>query len=167
MAWIILVGMMGSGKSTVGRLLAESLDVPFEDTDRLMQYRLGRPVHQLFSLYGEEAFRGHETALLRSLDVQDGVLATGGGMVLRDENWVEMRRLGKIVFLDVDPEIVKQRLAQSRRRRPLLEVENWEDRFTEILLSRRHLYEQADIRVEIDVDQFGAVVSKIQEALQA
>jgi len=165
MNFVILVGMMGSGKSTVGRLLAEDLGVPFWDTDNLLAHRLGRPVSQLFSLYGEDAFRQHETNLLRSIESTEGVLATGGGIVIKPDNWVEMRRLGTTVFLDVEPDIVKKRLANSKRKRPLLQVKDWEDRFHAILDARRELYLQADIHVQITADEFPAVVAKIKESL--
>lgn len=165
MKFVILVGMMGSGKSTVGRLLAEDLDVPFWDTDNLLAHQLGRPVNQLFHLYGEYAFRQHETNLLRSLEATPGVLATGGGIVIKPENWVELRRLGTTVFLDVDPEIVKLRLANSKRKRPLLQVENWEDRFHDILDARRDLYLQADVHVMITSDEFSDVIRKIRSAV--
>jgi len=165
MKFVILVGMMGSGKSTVGRLLAEDLGVPFWDTDNLLAHKLGRPVNQLFHLYGEQAFRQHETNLLKSLERTEGVLATGGGIVIKPDNWVELRRLGTTVFLDVDPEIVKSRLANSKRKRPLLQVENWEDRFQDILDARRDLYLQADVHVMITSDEFSDVVKKIKDSV--
>lgn len=162
---LILVGMMGSGKSTVGRLLADSLDVPFEDTDSLLEYRLGRSVSQLFGLFGEETFRQHETATLRSLESDDGVLATGGGIVTRDENWAEFARLGVSVFLDVDRDILVGRLEQSKRRRPLLETENWEMKLDELLKVRRPMYEKADFRVQVKDEQFEEVAGMIREVL--
>lgn len=161
MPLVILIGMMGSGKSTVGMELAKLLDVPFLDTDRLLEHRLGRPVRQWFQIYGEAAFREHETRMLQSLDDSAGVLATGGGIVLREENWAEMKRLGTTVFLDVDTSILKDRLTRTKRKRPLLEVENWEARFEEILATRRPLYEQADLVVRISEEDLGSVAQLI------
>lgn len=140
----ILVGMMGAGKSTVGRLLAEALCLPFLDSDTLLQNRLGRSIPQIFSLYGEAAFRDHESSVLRCLERQPGVLATGGGIVLREENWEQFRRLGTTIFLDVPPSVLKERLRQSKRRRPLLEFEDWEDRFDKLYAARREFYLKAD-----------------------
>ena len=165
MALVILIGMMGSGKSTVGMELARLLEVPFLDTDRLLEHRLGRPVRQWFQIYGEDAFREHETLMLQSLDDSEGVLATGGGIVLRQENWDEMNRLGITVFLDVDPEVLKVRLTNTKRRRPLLEVPGWEEKFHEILSTRRPLYEKADYYIKVSGEDLPIVALNIKEML--
>lgn len=162
---IVLVGMMGAGKSTVGRMLADSLNVGFKDTDSLIETRLGRPTSQVFKLFGEDTFRQHETAILRSLQPEDDVLATGGGIVLRDENWTEMRRLGSTIFLDVDADRLKERLRRSKRKRPLLERDDWEEAFGQILESRRPLYLKADITVPVDTEDFTETIEKILEEL--
>src|SRR5690349_9779443 len=103
--WILL-GMMGAGKSAVGRALAELSGREFVDTDLLLQQRLGRPISQLFAVYGEDAFRDHETSILRSLEPLPVVLATGGGIVVREENWSELRRLGTTIYLRATPETI-------------------------------------------------------------
>lgn len=165
MAYLILVGMMGSGKSTVGRLLAEELDRDFVDSDVALQHKLGRTVPQLFKLFGEETFRQHETAFLRNLEPGDIVLSTGGGVVMREDNWVEMRRLGQTVFLDVDPTTIMDRLSTSRRKRPLLETDDWEETFMQIWSNRRDLYLKADFHIEVGADEFEAVASRVREAV--
>lgn len=162
----MLVGMMGAGKSTVGRLLAEELGVGFKDTDSLIESRLGRPTSQVFKLFGEDTFRQHETAILRSLPPDDDVLATGGGIVLRDENWVEMRRLGPVVFLDVEAERLRERLRKSKRKRPLLERDDWEKVFDDLLESRRPLYMQADIVVDVNTEDFSETIAKILSKIE-
>lgn len=163
--WILL-GMMGAGKSTVGKALAANLGIPFRDTDAILQNRLGRTISQMFRLYGEEAFREHETSVLRSLEREEGILATGGGIILRDENWVEFHRLGKTVFLDVDPEFLKGRLAQSRKKRPLLEREDWRDAFDSLLADRRERYLKADVVVKITDAPLEEVAEKVAARLQ-
>lgn len=165
MALVILIGMMGSGKSTVGMELARLLGVPFLDTDRLLEHRLGRPVRQWFQIYGEEAFREHETLMLQALDATEGVLATGGGIVLRPENWTELKRLGVIVFLDVDSEVLKERLTNTKRKRPLLEVPNWEEKFYQILNDRRPIYEKADVCIQVTDEDLPDVALRIKEVL--
>ena len=150
-AWILL-GMMGAGKSSVGRALAELSEREFFDTDVLIQQRLGRTIPQIFEMYGEQNFRDHESSILAQMSAEATVLATGGGIVLRPENWIEMRRLGTTVFLDAKPEVIVNRLEQSRRKRPLLESADWKDRVISILAERRGLYEQADHIIPITED---------------
>ena len=162
----ILVGMMGSGKSTVGKLLATRSGRPFEDTDQLVVHRLGRPIHQLFSIYGQDAFRDHETSVLRSLEPSGKVLATGGGIVIRDANWAELRRLGIVAFLDLPAELLIERLGQSARRRPLLEFEDWPDRLRNILDERRPLYERADIVLQLQSEDLGDAAELLYERFQ-
>ena len=141
--------MMGSGKTSVGRALAALTDRTFGDTDQMLQKRLGQTITRLFQVYGEDAFRQHETSLLRSLEPEEGVLATGGGIVSRDENWTELGRLGTTIFLDVPVEILCQRLERSRHRRPLLQSDDWETKIAELLERRRPMYERADLHFHV------------------
>src|SRR5690349_9612051 len=106
----ILVGMMGAGKSSVGRALAEASGRPFLDTDLMLQNRLGRPITQIFQVYGEETFRDHETSILRSLEPHPAIVSTGGGIVIREANWSEMKRLGLVIYLKARPETLISRL---------------------------------------------------------
>ncbi len=165
MARIVLLGMMGSGKSTVGRALATRLNVPFRDTDQLLEYRLGRHIPQIFQLYGEDAFRSHETSVLRGLEPLNSVTATGGGIVLREENWPELRRLGTTVFLNAYPEVLIKRLDQSSRKRPLLAQDDWESKLRELLAKRLPLYQQADITVDVKDEEIESVVEEIIKCL--
>lgn len=142
--------MMGVGKSAVGREIAQRTGREFLDTDQMLQNRLGRPVNQLFQIYGESAFRDHETSLLRSLEPSFSVLSTGGGIVVREANWAELRRLGKVLYLKASEEDIIQRLTASKKRRPLLDVENWEDRLRHLLEQREALYQKADIVIELE-----------------
>jgi len=163
---LILVGMMGAGKSTVGMALAEILQVPFEDTDNMLQHKLGSSIKKIFGLYGEEAFRHHETSILKSIEKGPGILATGGGIVLYERNWEELRRLGTTIFLDVSATQLKDRLEKSRRKRPLLEIEDWQEKFDEMYAQRRPLYEQADIIFEVNIDGLESCANLIIEKLE-
>ncbi len=136
--------MMGAGKSSVARALAESSGRAHLDTDVLLQQRFGRSISQIFSVYGEEAFRDHEHSILKSLEPGACVLSTGGGIVLRDDNWAELRRLGVSAYLEGDAAILAERLRLSRRKRPLLETDAWEERLAELMESRRDRYAMAD-----------------------
>ncbi len=164
--WILL-GMMGSGKTTVGKLLAERSGREFVDTDQLLKSRFGRPVHRIFAVYGEDAFRDHETSVLRQLEPRASVLATGGGTVLREENWTELRRLGLTIFLKTDPQKLRERLSQSRKRRPLLEVENWEERLLDLLEFRRSLYERADLVFDVSNLPLEEAAERLHAAIDA
>jgi shikimate kinase len=164
--WILL-GMMGAGKSTVGKALAELEDREFLDTDALLQARLGRPIAQIFSIYGEDTFRDHETSILRSLEPGPSIVSTGGGIVLREENWEEMRRLGTTIFLDCTPETLIDRLERSKRKRPLLQVEDWQDRLRALLAQRLPLYRRADITISMDAFDIDDAALRVQEVLRA
>lgn len=142
--------MMGSGKTTVGRALAELAVRDFADTDTLLQQRFGRPISQIFQIYGEPTFRDHEGSVLRSLEPASRVLSTGGGIVLREANWAEMDRLGTTVYLRASLETLLERLERGRKRRPLLDEENWEGRVQELLAARQSLYERAELIVDVD-----------------
>lgn len=157
---------MGSGKTTVGRIVAERLGVPFKDTDKMLQHLLGRPIHQLFQFYGEQTFREHETRLLQDIEAQDCVLSTGGGTVLRDENWTHLRRLGTTVFLDVPLEVLKDRLETAKKRRPLIECDDWEDRLDKLLAERRTRYEMADFVLRLEAQEPEEVAGLVMEALK-
>lgn len=165
-AWILL-GMMGSGKSTVGHALATLASREFMDTDRLLVQRLGRPISEFFAFYGEEAFRAHETSILRALGPGAYVLATGGGIVTQERNWIEMKRLGVTVFMDVREDLLRERVARGKKRRPLLDFEDWEDRFSNLYTARRPMYERADVVVRIDDERIDESAQTILAAIQA
>lgn len=142
--------MMGCGKSSVGRAIAAKTGREFVDTDLLVQNRIGRPIRQFFSIYGETAFRDFETATLREMAPARAILATGGGIVLRDENWVELRRLGPTFYLRASPETLQERLQVTRMKRPLLQDDDWKDKLESILIGRESVYEKADFVVDVD-----------------
>ncbi|MDY0341438.1 MAG: 3-dehydroquinate synthase [Coriobacteriia bacterium] len=120
MSHIFLTGFMGAGKSTVGRLLAERLGRPFVDLDVLIEEREGAPVRELFRERGEEGFRRGEHDALAALGASpDAVVATGGGVILREDNRVTMKQLGKVVYLAVTPEEAIARVGDGADR-PLL-----------------------------------------------
>lgn len=119
---IVLVGMMASGKSTVGRLLAETLGRPFIDTDEAIVAAAGRPVPQIFADEGETGFRAREAAVIAEVAAHDDyVIATGGGAVLDPANREALRRSGHLFWLDVPPaDLYERAKAQGLAERPLL-----------------------------------------------
>ena len=101
---IVLTGMMGSGKTTVGKLLAKRLQRPFTDTDALIEEREGRSIPDIFAQSGEDAFRALELNISRELSVQSGlVIACGGGLPLREEAITALKKNGLVFWLDRDP----------------------------------------------------------------
>jgi len=164
--WILL-GMMGSGKSALGRSIAELSGREFIDTDILIQNTVCRPIAQVFKLYGENAFRAHEAAVLRKLKPGHAVVSTGGGIVLRPENWSELKRLGITVYLEAPVEALIERLERSKKRRPLLEGEGWQAKVRDILEERTPLYRQAELTVRVGEKDIESTARDVMAALEA
>lgn len=139
---IFLVGMMGAGKTTIGRSLAKILGREFVDLDQAIEARCGVPVSHIFEVEGEEGFRKRETLLLDEYSQQPGiVLATGGGAVLAAQNRRILAERGVVVYLRASDEELYRRVAKDRNR-PLLQTANPRARVTELLTQRAPLYEE-------------------------
>ncbi|MBD2179849.1 shikimate kinase [Aerosakkonema funiforme] len=147
---LYLIGMMGAGKTTVGRLLAQQLGYRFFDTDALIEQAAGgQSINEIFATAGEEAFREIESQVLAELSAYTKLaISTGGGIVLRQKNWSYLHH-GLIVWLDVPVELLMTRLAEDSTR-PLLKDANPQKKLEMLLEQRRKLYAQADIRVTAD-----------------
>lgn len=139
-----LVGMPGSGKSTVGRQLARRLGVPLVDLDQRLEQALGTTIRAYFDSHGEDAFRDREAALLAEVAAQPGplVLSTGGGIVLRPENRAVLQRFGTVLYLRATPEDIFKRVRHDQAR-PLLQVANPLERLRELYGQRDALYREA------------------------
>ncbi len=145
---LILIGMMGGGKTTIGRKLANRLGYHFLDMDEQIESDQNCSISEIFSHQGEEYFRHLETKLLnRLLLAQNTVIATGGGVVVSEGNFDVMKRIGTIIYIKTSIEDIKLRL-KSTLHRPLLQTANPEERIHMLLLQRAPLYEQADQIVE-------------------
>ena len=145
-AGLALIGPRGTGKSTVGRLLAERLGRPFVDADHALEERLGVSIAELFRTHGEPYFRDEESATLRLLAAQPTplVLATGGGVVLREANRELLRRFGTVVWLTADPAVLAERLAADPANdRPALTSLGALAEIRQILAVREPLYRLA------------------------
>jgi shikimate kinase len=146
---LFLIGMMGAGKSTVGKLLAEKLGYRFFDTDEVIEQATGQTIAQIFAESGEEVFRQLETQVLSELSAHTRLaIATGGGIVLNPINWSYLHH-GIVVWLDVSPEQLFNRLQQDTQR-PLLQTPNPQQTIQEILEKRSSLYQQADLRIDVN-----------------
>ena len=145
---LILCGMMGAGKTSVGRAIADLTGRVWCDTDDIIVKQYG-PIAEIFTTYGEEYFRRLETETVKTLTAQDNlVISVGGGLVLRQENVDFLRQNGKIIFLNVTAETLVQRL-RADTERPLLQTEeNLENRIKTLLAERAPIYERvADVTV--------------------
>jgi shikimate kinase len=142
---LILVGLSGSGKSTVGRLLAPRLGMPFVDTDRLIEERHGMSIATIFSTEGEAAFRSLEHEIILSVCTSTQIVATGGGAVLRSESRDAMRDGNLVVWLDVAVPILARRLSAHAQgeERPLLHGGTVLERLDKLSKERSDLYRQA------------------------
>ncbi len=139
---LILVGMPGSGKSTVGRQLARRLGLPFRDSDHEIEQRIGCPIRDFFEREGETAFRDIEESILQELtQAPSGVLATGGGAVLRPANRERLRQAGQVIYLRSTPEELFRRLRHDSHR-PLLQVPDPMGRLRSLYEERDPLYRE-------------------------
>ena len=137
---LYLVGMMGAGKTTVGRLLARRLKLRFLDSDHEIEHRCGVKVPTIFDIEGEAGFRARESQVLAELTALEGiVLATGGGAILAEENRRHLADGGTVVYLCARPEALYERVRQDRNR-PLLATPDPLARLRELYLERDPLY---------------------------
>jgi len=148
---VVLVGPMGAGKSTIGRMLAKELGYRFLDSDRIIEERCGANIPWIFDVEGESGFRERETAMLKELSEEPGtVLATGGGAVMRSENHAVLKSDAMVVYLraSIDQQIERTR---KDRNRPLLQNDNPEAVLRKLFALRDPIYtELADIVMHTD-----------------
>ena len=144
---IFLVGFMGSGKSTVGKILAKKLRVPFVDLDEEIEIREGLKIPQIFALKGEEYFRKQELEVLKDItfSLPSFVMATGGGLGANPAAMDFMKRHGKVVWLKVDYGTFKRRTSNDENR-PLLRLS--EEELRKLFKDREKIYSLADCKVE-------------------
>ena len=158
---IFLIGMMGCGKSQTGPKLAQILSYKYIDLDSLIEKLAKKTINQIFIDSGEENFREIETNCLKEvIKIPSLVISTGGGVVTKPQNWGILRQ-GIIIWLDVDKDIVLKRLKNDIQNRPLLQEENLDNLYTEILKSRKNLYSQSDLRIQINDENVEEVSKKI------
>jgi shikimate kinase len=150
---IYLVGFMGSGKSTLGRRVAGIHDVPFFDTDQIIESQAGMSITEIFNTHGEDYFRHLETDVLRqTIFYPKSINATGGGLPCYDDNMAWMKQHGITVYLQWPDELIKKQLMHLRQSRPLLanlgEPET-QLKIKDLLSTRKPIYEQSAITIEM------------------
>ena len=140
---IIFVGLPGSGKTTIGRQLARRLGLPFVDSDHVIEHQLGCSIREFFAREGEDSFRDVEQQVLDELtQTHVGVIATGGGSVLREANRRHLRERGHVIYLRSTPEDVFRRVRHDTAR-PLLQVDDPLSRLRALFEARDPLYREA------------------------
>ena len=162
---LYLVGMMGSGKTSTGRPLAEQLGYGFVDADAVIEQAADCSIPEIFERDGEAGFRALESQVLNAISQRHSlVVATGGGVVTQQENW-GLLHSGIVIWLDVVPEQLMQRLKADSTVRPLLQTDDPDAALNALLNRRRPLYAEADLTVVIDQETPAAVADGILQLL--
>lgn len=144
---IVLTGFMGSGKSTVGKILARKLGRKVVDTDDVVEKTAGMSIKEVFAKFGEAYFRELERKAVKNVSkLKRHIIITGGGVVLNKENMQNLRKNGIIVYLHAEPEVIYERVKKTDKR-PLLNVENPIERIKLLLEFRKEFYDEHDIKV--------------------
>ena len=164
---IFFVGLMGAGKTTIGKLLAKKLKKTFFDTDHEIEKKLGVKVSVIFELEGEEGFRKRETQMIDELtQKKDIILATGGGAVLSEENRRMLKERGKVIYLNAKPQNLAKRMAHDKDR-PLLQQGNVEETLSRLYNERHPLYlSTASFVVDTGQQKTQTVLNKIEALLK-
>ncbi len=165
---VVLVGLMGAGKTTVGRRLARRLDLPFKDADAEIEAAAGRTVAEIFEDFGEAGFRDGERRVIARLLTEEGpmVLALGGGAFVDADTRALARSRAVTVWLRADLDTLMERVSR-RDDRPLLRAEDPRAVMAELMERRAPFYGEADITVDVDDASHDATASRIAEALIA
>ena len=164
---LFLVGPMGVGKSTIGKILARELNLEFIDCDEEIERRSGADIPWIFDVEGEVGFRVRESQVLDDLTGRDGLLvATGGGAVLRKKNRTFLRERGIVIYLDSDIEVLVKRMAKDKKR-PLLRNRDPQETLSRIKREREPMYrEVSDIHVVVDDGSSRNAANQVLEKLQ-
>ena len=158
---IALIGFMGTGKTAVGKVLAEKLDKQFIELDALIEQRAGKTIPEIFQQDGEIAFRELEIEATRdAAEKENTVIACGGGVVLNQINIERLRRKSVIVYLTASPEAIMERTSSDKNERPLLVAEDKAAEVGRLLKFRQPFYERA---ADITVDTSGLDVREVAE----
>ena len=162
-----LLGLSGSGKSTIGPRLARALSMPWVDTDAEIARDAGKPIPEIFQAEGEEGFRHRETRILEKIAAGPAsVVSCGGGVVIRKTNRHRMTSTGLRIYLQADPAILARRLRTSQDR-PLLAGDERETTLQKLLAERSPWYEESELSVDVTHLKPEEVVSAIQKKLPA
>lgn len=164
---IVLIGLMGAGKTSVGRRLAHQLALPFTDADQEIEAAAGCTIADFFEMYGEPAFRdGEEKVIKRLLESGPQVLSTGGGAFMSKKTRNRIGKLGISVWLSADLNVLVRRTSR-RNNRPLLRGKNIKETLARLIEERYPVYETADIAVETGPESVDNTAKRVMEAVAA
>ena len=162
---IFLIGMMGSGKSQTGPVLAKMINYAFVDTDDVIEKASKQSISSIFEKDGEKVFRDVEKKVLKEISQHHSlVIATGGGLVTLSENWGILHQ-GIVIWLDLDLRRSIKRLESDQKRRPLLLGDNLAENFSQIYESRKPIYLESDLRIEVEDQSPYEVATMVAEHL--
>ena len=162
---IFLIGMMGSGKSQTGPVLAKMINYAFVDTDDVIEKASKQSISSIFEKDGEKVFRDVEKKVLKEISQHHSlVIATGGGLVTLPENWGILHQ-GIVIWLDLDLRRSIKRLESDQKRRPLLLGDNLAENFSQIYESRKPIYLESDLRIEVEDQSPYEVAAMVAEHL--
>lgn len=164
---IFLVGPMGAGKTSIGKRLSKRLKRSFVDSDRVLEERTGVAITTIFELEGENGFRNRESKILRELiTLNDAIIATGGGIVVRASNRPLLKENGTVVYLQASVDTQLKRTRHDKKR-PLLQTNNRRDKLLALAEQRNPIYESlADITIRTDSQSISNSISQIIEQLK-
>ena len=162
---IFLIGMMGSGKSQTGPVLAKMINYAFVDTDDVIEKASKQSISSIFEKDGEKVFRDVEKKVLKEISQHHSlVIAAGGGLVTLPENWGILHQ-GIVIWLDLDLRRSIKRLESDQKRRPLLLGDNLAENFSQIYESRKPIYLESDLRIEVEDQSPYEVATMVAEHL--
>lgn len=163
---VVLTGMMGVGKSSIGRRLAARLDIPFVDADAEIERAAGMSIADIFARHGEADFRSGEARVIaRLLDGGPQVLSTGGGAVMNADTRAAIKAKGISIWLAAEFEVLMRRINKRKGDRPMLQTDDPAATLRELLMTREPVYALADLTVQSREVQHEAIVTEIVDAL--
>src|SRR5579872_1887561 len=157
---VVLVGMMGVGKSSIGRRLAARLGVPFVDADAEIEKAAGMSIADIFAQHGEAYFRSGEARVIaRLLDSGPQVLASGGGAVMNADTRAAIKAKGVSIWLKAEIDVLLRRVAKRKSERPMLQTDDPSETLRQLLIAREPVYAQADLTVQSREGPHDAIVT--------
>ena len=159
---IVLIGMMGSGKTTLGRALAHALGLEFCDTDKIIEEKAGRPTKEIFAEYGEQKFRESEAATIAELldSGKTQIIATGGGAIINPQTRQLIKVQSLSIWLQADIETLFDRVSKNQSR-PLLQTENPKQTLKDLMDTRAEFYAQADLKFTVNGNSINPAVNEV------